>query len=158
MKQHQERYGVARMARMFGVSRSGYYAWKDRKRCQWKEEDDELSDLIGRIFREHQGRYGSPRIWEELKSRGWGVSRKRVERLMKEQQLRARTRRKRVFTTDSRHRLPIAGNLLNRDFHAAYPGEKWVSDITCLRTNGGWLYLTVILDLYDRKVIGWSMT
>jgi len=158
MKQHQEGYGVATMATVVGVSRSGYYAWKERKRCKRKEDDRPLSDLIGSIFREHYRRYGSPRIWEELKSRGWRVSRKRVERLMREEHLQARKRRKWVNTTDSRHRLPIAGNLLNRDFHAVFPGEKWVSDITYLRTHDGWLYLTVILDLYDRKVIGWSMT
>ena len=142
---------------MLGVSRSGYYARKGRKPCRREEKDRELSALTGRIFGEHRGRYGSPRVWEELKSRGWRVGRKRVERLMREQHLQARKRRKRVFTTDSRHRLPIAGNLLNRDFHAVCPGEKRVSDITCLRTGCGWLYLTVILDLYDRKVIGRSM-
>ena len=142
---------------MLGVSRSGYYAWEEREPCRREEADRELSELIGRIFREHRGRYGSPRIWAELRSRGWRVGRKRVERLMREQGLRARARRRRVATTDSRHRLAVADNILNRDFLAAYPGEKWVSDISYLRAGGGWLYLTVILDLFDRRVIGWSM-
>jgi len=158
MKQHQERYGVARMAKMLGVSRSGYYAWKNRKLCLREETDRELSELIGRIFGEHQRRYGSPRVWEEVKSLGWRVSRKRVERLMREHHLHARARRKWVKTTDSNHTLAVAGNILNRDFHAVFPGEKWVSDITYLRTTDGWLYLTMILDLWDRKVIGWSMS
>ena len=97
-------------------------------------------------------------MWEELKSRGWRVSRKRVERLMREMGLRARKQRKWVKTTDSEHELVVAENILNRDFRAFYPGEKWVSDITYLRTDSGWLYLTMILDLWDRKVIGWSMS
>jgi transposase InsO family protein len=96
-------------------------------------------------------------VWEELKGLGFRVSRKRVERLMKEMGLRARRRRRRVKTNDSRHRLAVAGNILDRDFRAACPGEKWVSDITYLRTRGGWLYLTAVIDLWDRKIIGWSM-
>jgi len=146
------------MARVFGVSRSGYYAFERRKTGRHEEADLELSGEIKQIFEEHLGRYGSPRVWEELKSRGWHAGRKRIERLMREMGLKARQRRKRVKTTDSGHKLAVAENILNRDFHAAYPGEKWVSDITYLRTGSGWLYLTVILDLWDRKVIGWSMS
>jgi transposase InsO family protein len=96
-------------------------------------------------------------VWEELKNRGWQVSRKRVERLMREEKLTGRKLRKRAQTTDSCHRLATAGNILNRDFQASFSGEKWVSDITYLRIDKGWLYLTVVLDLFDRKVIGWSM-
>ena len=157
MKENKGRYAAAKMARVLGVSRSGYYAWERRKACRHSEEDAELADAIRRIFEEHHGRYGSPRIWAELRSRGRHASRKRVQRLMREQGLRARRRRKRAKTTDSRHRLACAGNILDRNFQAAAPGEKWVSDITYLWTSGGWLYLTVILDLWDRKAIGWSM-
>jgi transposase InsO family protein len=157
MKENHGRYGAAKMAKMLGVSRSGYYAWKERKAGKHEKEDRELAQLIRLIFDEHYGRYGSPRVWEELKSRGRQVSRKRVERLMRKQGLKARQRRKRVKTTDSHHRLAVSGNILNRDFWAAYSGEKWVSDITYLRTDRGWLYLTIVLDLWDRKVIGWSM-
>jgi transposase InsO family protein len=118
-----------------------------------------LSDLISRIFYEHHGRYGSPRVWEELKGTyGVNMSRKRVERLMREQGLQARRKRKHVVTTDSGHGLSVADNLLNREFYAAGPGEKWVSDITYLRTRAGWVYLTVIIDLWDRKVIGWAFS
>jgi transposase InsO family protein len=116
-----------------------------------------LARLIKSVFDGHCGRYGSPRVWEELKAGSIKVSRKRVERLMREQKLRARRRRKHAKTTDSSHGLAVAGNILNRDFKAAHPGEKWVSDITYLRTTFGWLYLTVVIDLWDRKVIGWSM-
>jgi transposase InsO family protein len=157
MKQHQERYDVSKMAGLLGVSRSGYYAFKKRKPSKRDEEERELTDMIKHIFEDHYGRYGSPRVWEELKALGWRVSRKRVERIMREQHLFARKRRKHINTTDSCHHFAFAGNILNQNFHADFPGEKWVSDITYLRTDSGWLYLTVILDLWDRKVIGWSM-
>jgi len=156
MKGHKTKYSVMKMAKVLGVSRSGYYAWEKRK--DWKDKDQELVELIRSIFAEHRGRYGSPRVWAELKGQGWQVSRKRVERLMKEQRLRAYRRRKFIKTTDSSHHFTVSANILNRGFRADFPGEKWVSDITYLRTNGGRLYLTVVLDLWDRKVIGWSMS
>ena len=158
MKQQEGQYGVATMAKVAGVSRSGYYAWKGRKESRHEKEDRALAGVIRRIFKEHKGRYGSPRVWEELKGLGWRVSRKRVERLMREQGMKARPRRKWAKTTDSRHSLPVAENLLNRQFEADSPGQKWVSDITYLAAGGGWLYLTVIIDLWDRKVIGWAMS
>jgi len=157
MKKYEERYSVKKMAKTLGVSRSGYYAWERRKPSRHEREDQELTELIKRIFDEHYSRYGSPRVWEELKFMGWRISRKRVERLMREQKLRARRRRKYIKTTDSAHGLVVADNILNRNFYSVYPGEKWVSDITYLRTLDGWLYLATILDLFDRKVIGWSM-
>jgi transposase InsO family protein len=158
MKQHKERYGVTKMAKVFGVSRSGYYAFEGQKTSLHEKVDLELSGETRQIFEDNHGRYGSPRVWEELKGRGWRVSRKRIERLMREMGLRARRRRKRVKTTDSAHKQAVAENILKQDFHAENPGEKWVSDITYLGTSGGWLYLTVILDLWDRKVIGWAMS
>jgi len=158
MKENKEMYRVTKMAGVLGVSRSGYYAWIEKKSSNHEKEDKELSELILQIFKKHRGRYGSPRIWAELKDKKRYVSRKRVERLMRELKLQARKRRKRIYTTDSKHRLEISENILNRQFHAQFPGEKWVSDITYLRTNEGWLYLTTILDLFDRKIIGWSMS
>ena len=157
MKEYKKRYSVAKMAKVLGVSRSGFYAFEGRKPSLREMEDNELSELIKKIFEGHYRRYGSPRIWEDLKSLGLRISRKRVERLMREQKLIARRRRRYVKTTDSRHGLVVADNILNRDFRALNPGEKWVSDITYLRTISGWLYLTVVIDLWDRKVIGWSM-
>jgi len=157
MKQHKERYGAARLAKILGVSRSGYYAWEKRKPSKRDEKKQSLIEAVNQIFREHYGRYGSPRIWEELKAAGWRISRKRVERIMRDQGLYARKQRKFVNTTDSKHLFAFAGNILNQNFKADYPGEKWVSDITYLRADSGWLYLTAILDLWDRKVIGWSM-
>jgi len=157
MKENKERYSVARMAKTLRVSRSGYYAYEKRKPSNHSYRDRELAELIQKIFCDNRGRYGSPRVWEEMKGNGLQVSRKRVERLMREGNLAARRRRKWVRTTDSNHGLAVAENHLNRDFHACNPAEKWVSDITYLRTSAGWLYLTIILDLWDRKVIGWSM-
>ena len=158
MKHYRERYSLAKMANVLGVSRSGYYAFEGRKMTRHETADIELSGQIKQIFQKHYGRYGSPRVWEELKRRGWHVSRKRIERLMRAMGLQSKRRRKWIKTTDSQHELAVAENILNRDFHAAYPGEKWVSDITYLGADSGWLYMTIILDLWDRKVVGWSMS
>jgi transposase InsO family protein len=157
MKEHKEQFAIAKMAKVLGVSRSGYYAWEAGKPSRHAEEERVLSEIICLLFAEHHGRYGSPRIWYELQSRGWRVSRKSIARLMREKKLVARKPRNWVKTTDSNHNLPVAANLLCRNFQAAFPGEKWVSDITYLGTNSGWLYLTAVIDLWDRKVIGWSM-
>jgi transposase InsO family protein len=132
------------MARVLGVSRSGYHAWKERQPSPPESENHELLDLIAEVFEAHRRRYGSPRVWKELRDGyGWRVSRKRVERLVRENGLQAR-RRKFAVTTDSSHGLAAADNILNREFRAVGPGEKWVSDITYLRTSSGWLYLTLL--------------
>jgi transposase InsO family protein len=155
MKENKGRYSAAKMAKVFGVSRSGYYAWEGREASKHGQKDKELALIIWRIFEGHFKRYGSPWVWEELRGLDIRVGRKRMERLMREQKLWARRRKKAAYTTDSRHSLPLAENIPNRDFPALFSGEKWVSDITYLRTKEGWLYLTVILDLFDRKAIGW---
>jgi len=158
MQQYQRNYSVTKMAQDLGVSRSGYYAWLEREPSRHEREDRELLRLIINIFEENKGRYGSPRIWRELVEEfNQRLSRKRVERLMRKYNIYAKRKRKWVKTTDSSHNLPVAENLLNRDFTAINPGEKWVSDITYLPTKNGWQYLTVILDLWDRKIIGWNI-
>ena len=158
MQQYQRQYSVTKMARDLGVSRSGYYAWLIREPSSHEKEDRELLRLIITIFEENKGRYGSPRIWRELvEGFNQRVSRKRVERLMKTHNLYAKRKLKWIKTTDSSHSLLVAENHLNRDFTAFNPGEKWVSDITYLPTKNGWQYLTVILDLWDRKIIGWNI-
>ena len=159
MRKHQGQYGVKKMAGDLGVSRGGYYAWLKRKPCKHETEDLELLDMIIGIFEGNKGRYGSPRIWRELVEKfNRRISRKRVERLMRKEKIQAKKKRKRVKTTDSGHSEPVSENVLGRDFKAFSPGEKWVSDITYLRTLCGWIYLTVIIDLYDRKVIGWALS
>jgi len=157
MKEYRNRFSVTKMATALGVSTSGYYAWESREPSRHDEEDRILAELIKKIFKEHHGRYGSPRVWHEVKSQGWRISRKRVERIMREQGLASCRRQKWTKTTHSNHKLPISENILGQNFKAAFPGEKWVSDITYLLTESGWLYLTVVIDLWDRKVIGWSI-
>jgi len=157
MKKHEKKYSITKMAKVFGVSRSGYYAWRKRGAGRRQTRDEEILKEIRRIFWEHHKRYGSPRIHEELKRQGIFVGKKRVARLMRENALAARAKKAWKRTTDSRHGLAVAENLLNRDFKATRAGEKWVSDITYVRTRVGWMYLTVILDLHDRKVVGWSI-
>jgi transposase InsO family protein len=117
-----------------------------------------LIRLIRETQSAHHHRYGSPRVREALwRDHGIRASRKKVAALMRENGLNARMRRKFIPTTNSRHGLPVCDNLLDRQFHAERGGEKWVSDITYVRTTSGWVYLTVVLDLFDRKVIGWAL-
>jgi transposase InsO family protein len=157
MKQHKGKSSIAKMAKFFRVSRSGYYAWEKRKPSKHELEDLVLAKIIKKIFESHFSRYGSPRIYAELKDVGIKISRKRVARLMKKLRLCVKTPKKWQQTTDSNHDLYVSRNILARNFKASFPGEKWVSDITYLRTSSGWLYLTVIIDLWDRKVIGWNI-
>ena len=160
MKAHQNQYAITEMAGLFGVSRSAYYRWAKTGVSKRREEADaELIRLIREIVLRHHRRYGSPRVRQELRTvYGKRVSLKKVARLMRENGLNARRRRKFIPTTDSKHSLPVSENLLNREFHAERDGQKWVSDITYLRTHYGWVYLTVVIDLFDRNVIGWALS
>jgi transposase InsO family protein len=125
----------------------------------YKEQRDVyLTNLIKQIHDSAKGRYGSPRILDSLKDLGERVSRKRVNRLMKENNIYAKARRKYKITTNSKHNNLIAPNLLNQDFTASLPNQVWVSDITYIWTQEGWLYLAVTLDLYSRMVVGWSVS
>jgi putative transposase len=118
----------------------------------------DLVDDIRLVHRNNQGRYGSPRILIELQDQGRGVSRGRIERLMRQHGIRAiMARPRRVRTTDSRHDLPIAPNLLKRNFAADAPNRIWLADITYIQTDQGWLYLAAVMDLYSRKIVGWAM-
>ena len=113
---------------------------------------------IRAVFTANRGAYGWPRIWRELSARGVRVGKRRVQRLMQQHGIRARGRRRfRVTTTDSRHSLPIAPNLLNRNFAVAAPNQAWIGDITYIPTHEGWLFLAVVIDLFSRRVVGWSM-
>src|SRR5215471_17010514 len=125
MQQYHGQYSVKKMARDLGVSRSGYYAWLNREPSRHETEDCELLRLIIMIFEEHKGRYGSPRVWRELVEEfNIRISRKRVERLMREKKLRAKKKVKAVKTTDSNHCEPVSENILARDFSASFSGEK----------------------------------
>ena len=120
-------------------------------------QDAELEREIQRVYEEGRGNYGSPRVHDELSKRGFSLSRKRVIRLMNKLGLKAKTAKKFKVTTDSRHLLPIAPNLVQRDFCPPGPNQVWVSDITYLRTLTGWMYLAVVIDLYSRRIVGWAL-
>jgi putative transposase len=145
------------MCQVFGIAPSRYYDWQRKQQSERAKQDADLLAAIRRIFAQFRGRYGAPRVHGQLAREGIAVSRKRVARLMREAGLKAKGRRKYKATTDSEHALPIAPNLLERDFHAERPDAAWVSDITYIWTRQGWMYLAVILDLYSRKVVGWSL-
>ena len=153
-------HAVARLCRAVGASVSGFYAWLRaipavRSRA---EAEVELRGHVGRVFAARRGVYGSPRVRAELRREGRRHARRRIERLMREMGLAARQGRRRApRTTDSRHDLPVAPNLLDRDFTAERPDAVWLADISYLPTDEGWLYLTAIKDLATRQIVGWSM-
>jgi transposase InsO family protein len=142
---------------MMGVSTSGYYAWRDRPLSERTQVNQELVTEIRAIHAESRQTYGSPRIHAELFGRGFQVSKNRVTRLMRAEDIRSKRKRKRKITTNSQHTYPIAPNLLQRDFQAKEPNQKWLGDITFIHTGEGWLYLAAILDLFSRKIVGWAM-
>jgi len=151
-------YPVRTMCEVLEVSPAGYYAWRSRPESQRSAANRVLVDDIKQIHRDTRGRYGSPRIQEELKAQGHGASRGRIERLMRHHGIRAVMARPQwVRTTDSRHDLPIAPNLVDRNFAAAAPNQVWLADITYIETDQGWLYLAVVMDLFSRKIVGWAM-
>ena len=160
IRENRNQYTVREMAGLFGVSRGAYYQWARYGVSQRRSIiDAELVCLIQKIVKDNHYRYGSPRVRRELREQhGKRVSLKKVARLMRENRLNAHRKRPFIRTTDSNHSLSVSENILNRDFHAEKPGQKWVSDITYLRTCIGWLYLTVVVDLFDRKVIGWAFS
>ena len=125
--------------------------------CKRELENQGLKLRIAQIYSENSGRYGSPRIYEQLRKEGFKCNKKRVERLMRVLGLKANQKRKFKVTTDSNHNLPIKDNLLNREFDVNQKNKVWASDITYISTKEGWLYLAVMIDLYSRKVVGWSM-
>ena len=146
------------MCKVFKVTKSSYYRWlKEGPSNRWKLDEQLLIEIM-EIFEQSKQSYGSIRMTRELKERGWTVGKNKVAGMMRAADLRPKRRKKFKVTTDSKHNYPVAPNLLNQKFTASRPGEIWVSDLTYVRTRNGWLYLTVIIDLYDRKVIGWAMS
>lgn len=153
------KFGVERMCKVFKISRSGYYDWQKRKPSAMQVENQQIIKEIKAVYKASKNRYGSPKITSELIDRGLMVSRPRVARMMRSEGLKSIINKKyRCSTTDSNHCLPVADNRLDRDFSASRTGQKWVSDITYIPTKNGWLYLTIILDLFDRKVVGWALS
>jgi putative transposase len=149
-------FPVAVLCDVLDVSRSGFYAWMRRPRSERAKQDALLAAEITAVHGASRKTYGSPRIHTQLRRQGRGVSRKRVARLMREHGMAGRRRRRFRKTTDSRHDLPVAPNVLQRDFTSPAANEAWVGDITYVPTDEGWLYLAVLLDLYSRRVVGWA--
>jgi len=146
------------MCKVLKVSKSGYYKWVKSSPSKRFKENQELTEQIRQIHQLSKQTYGSPRITQTLRDRSCKVSRQRVARLMQKAGIRSKMRKKYVATTDSKHTYRVAENLLDRNFKVGNIGQVWVSDITYIPTKQGWLYLTTVIDLGDRKVIGWALS
>ena len=149
---------VSVLCRAAHVSRAGYYAWRSRRPSAHQVEDERLKVLVHQAHLEGRRNYGRPMVHEALKKKGEHVSAKRVGRLMCEEGLKGKVRRGFVRTTDSNHSMPVFSNLLNRDFTATAPNQRWVGDITYLRTPNGFIYLAAVLDLFSRAIVGWAVS
>jgi len=157
---HLGEFRLRLMCRVLGVSVSGFHAWRKRGPSEHSRQDRSFLTQIEKSHRESRRYYGSPRVFRDLKEWGFKVSEKRVARLMSEAGLKARTSRRFKVTTNSAHDHPVAENLLERRFSPSAAGESdrvWTADITYIPTREGWLYLSVVLDLSSRRVVGWSM-
>ena len=158
IRDHAGTWPIRLMCRVLQVSASGYYAWRDRPDSARLVANRHLLGDVRRLQAEHRGRYGSPRMHAALRAEGRTVSRGRVARLMRHHGIRGLAgRRFKPCTTDSRHDLPIAPNLLKQAFAATAPNTVWLADITYITTGEGWLYLAAVLDLATRKIVGWAM-
>jgi putative transposase len=152
---HSSEFRVNKMCQALDVSRSAYYAWKKRGKSNRQKENEHLLKEIIQAYETGRRVYGSPRITDELRSKGFCCGENRIARLMRENNIQAKTKRKFRATTNSRHQFAVAPNLLNQDFSAAAPNQVWASDITYIWTREGWLYLAAILDIFSRQIVGW---
>lgn len=151
-------FPIDAVCQVLEVSRSGYYAWMKRPVSARELRREELADKIEIVHKDNRQVYGSPRICQALNIQGESVSENTVADIMKQRRIRAKTKKKYVpRTTDSRHGQPVAENILNREFEASRPNQKWATDITYIPTDQGWLYLAGVIDLCSRKIVGWSM-
>ncbi len=157
VKAHANKFSVSVMCDILALWRSNYYAWLKASPSTHALEEVSLIEETKAIFIDSQCTYGARRIRRALMLLGYSISRRRVRKLMKKGELFCKTNRRFRVTTDSRHNFPIAPNILNRHFTAPGPNEKYVGDITYIWTQAGWLYLAVVIDLFSRQVVGWSM-
>lgn len=157
MQEHEEQFRVGAMCRVLQVSRSGYYGWRNRDESRRAKENERLLVMIEAAHTKSKKTYGSPRIHRQLVKDGFTCSRGRVARLMRDAGIRAKQKRKFVATTDSKHDLPVAENLLDRQFDVDTPNTVWTADITYIPTDEGWLYLSAVMDLCSKGIAGWSM-
>jgi putative transposase len=157
IQDHCRQWPIRLMCQTLGVSTGGFYEWRGRPASVAAERREALVAEIKAIHRDVKGRYGSPRVHAELLARGHRCSLNTVARLMRETGVAAKTKRKFRVTTDSNHDLPIAENIVDRQFDPAAPNQTWTADITYIPTREGWLYLAVVEDLHSRQIVGWSM-
>jgi len=150
-------YRVEKMCLILNIGRSSYYTWKKRSKSMRDKENERLVFEIKLVHEKSRKTYGSPRITAELCASGIRCGKNRIARLMRENRIMAKTRRRFKITTDSKHNLPIAPNLLEQDFTSDAPNKTWTGDITYIWTRQGWMYLAVVLDLFNREIAGWSM-
>jgi transposase InsO family protein len=158
MKNNNKFHSIGKMAKIFGVSKSGYYSWLKRPESKRSKENKKLLNIIKNIYENSKRRYGSPKIYKALLNMGIKCGKNRLIRIMRENNMRSITKKKFKITTNSKHNNPVFNNILNRQFEVEKPNKVWVSDITYIYTNEDWLYLCVIIDLFSRKVIGWSLS
>lgn len=158
MDRHRCEFKISMMARVLHVSRTGFHQWRARDEdCGIRRRRAEFDRRVRAVCDVHRGCYGAPRIAIELREDGLPCDRKTVAQSFRRQGLRARAARKFKAATNSDHSMPVAPNLLEQDFTASGPNQNWVSDITYLSTDEGWLYLATVIDLYSRQVVGWAM-
>lgn len=158
IEDHRDEFPVKRMCKVLDVSRSGYYAWRGRPPSEREMANRELYTEIKSVYDKSNGTYGSPRIYQALKRQGIACSENRVARLMRLRDLRAKQKNRYRTTTKRSEADAAAPNLLEQDFEADRPNQKWLTDITYIPTEGDWLYLAAVLDLYSRRIIGWAMS
>jgi putative transposase len=139
------------------VSRSGYYRWLDRTESERERQHKEWTEQVKEVFDASRQLYGSPKVTHQMNQKGIDISERTVTRIMHENRWRSRTVKKYKATTNSKHNMPVQDNVLNREFTASKPNEKWVTDITYIATSEGWLYLASVMDLYSRKIVGWHI-
>ena len=153
----RDRFPLRLMCKAMCVSQAGYHAWRTRPLSARSRDDVRLVELIQKVHQGSRSTYGSPRVHAVLAGKGESCGKDKVARLMRKYGIRAKTKKKFKATTNSKHNLPVADNILDRNFAPTAPDQSWVGDITYIWTSEGWLYLAVVIDLFSRKVIGWAM-
>ncbi|MBM7655711.1 transposase InsO family protein [Neobacillus cucumis] len=148
---------MVKMCKVLGISKSGYYGWRNRPLSERAQHRQKLTIEVKRIYDESNQIYGSPKIHKQLNNEGIKISERTVQRIMSVESIRSKTVRKYKATTNSDHDDPIYPNIINQDFTTTAPGEVWVADITYVWTKEGWLYLASVMDLFSRKIIGFNM-
>jgi transposase InsO family protein len=157
IKEHRKQYGIKLLCNVLAVSASGYHKWLKRKVSQRAQENQRLLEIIRLNYDKSRGTYGLPRIYAAIRKQGLGVNKKRIGRLMRINKIRAKTKRKFKITTKQNSSAKASENILNKNFTSERENRIWTSDITYFWTSEGWLYLAVVMDIYSRKIIGWSL-